>query len=61
MKKLVDDKGKEFQVTDGSFKIVKEAFSYGSDMVIIDDISGNTHSVLESDNKEVLFYSRNYN
>ncbi len=62
MKTLINNQGQEFQVTDILFEKVKKAFN--DDLfwsLIIKDVTGNTHSVLDSDNRERLFYQRNYN
>jgi len=61
MKTLINNNGHEFQVTDVLFEKVKKSFIddfYW--MLIIKDVTGNAHTILESDNRERIFYQRNY-
>jgi hypothetical protein len=61
MKTLIDNQGTEFNVSDVTFEKVKKAFNeIGIWMLLIRDVLGITHSCLESENRERVFYQRNY-
>ncbi len=61
MKTLIDNEGNEFNVTNKLFENVKTAFNTDFYwMVIVKDVTGNVHTVLEYDNRERIFYQRNY-